>query len=264
MKGRWLVGWVFFLMVIHSSLFLPGNQGQPVVLKILSYNIKHGEGMDAKIDLRRIADVISKYKPDLVALQEVDKGCERSGKIDIAAELAQMISMEHRFGKFMTYQGGEYGMAVLSRLPIIKTIRHPLPEGAEPRCALEVKVRVKGIPDPVSFICIHNDWTRQSFRVKQIKALLRELSSEEEFVILAGDFNGERGDESMKILKNRGWQILGKQDKGGSNTFPSPLPIKEIDFFVIRNLPPSEVHHWVIDERKASDHRPIFAVISRK
>ena len=71
--------------------------------------------------------------------------------------------MEHAFGKFMGYQGGEYGMAVLSRFPIAKVVRHQLPEGAEPRCALEVKVTPKGWSEPLSFIGIHLDWTKGDF-----------------------------------------------------------------------------------------------------
>ena len=86
-------------------------------LKILSYNIKHGRGMDGKVDLPRIAKVVRSLSPDLVALQEIDRNCTRSGSIDLTAELGAMLGMEGRFGKFMDYQGGEYGLAVLSVLP---------------------------------------------------------------------------------------------------------------------------------------------------
>ena len=59
-------------------------------LNVLTYNIRHGAGMDGKIDLERIAAVIRKAKPDIVALQEIDKNCKRSGSVDIAAELGRM------------------------------------------------------------------------------------------------------------------------------------------------------------------------------
>lgn len=86
------------------------QQKQPT-LRFVSYNIQHGEGMDGKINLKRIAEVIAKEKPDLVALQEVDKNCTRSGKRDIAKELGELLNMEFRFGKSMSFQGGEYGNA---------------------------------------------------------------------------------------------------------------------------------------------------------
>lgn len=121
-------------------------------ITIVSYNILHGKGMDGKIDLERIAAVIAKESPDLVTLQEVDQNCARSGNNDQAAELGRLLKMNHRFGKFMNLQGGEYGMAVLSRFPIEKTIRHQLPPGAEPRCALEIQVRPDGWQEPLSLI----------------------------------------------------------------------------------------------------------------
>jgi len=229
------------------------------MLKILSYNIRHGEGMDDRIDLERIADVISGTSPDLVALQEIDKYCDRSGRRDIAAELAQRLNMEHRFGKFMDYQNGEYGLAILSRVPIMETVRHQLPEGSEPRCALEVKVQIEGVRPLISFVCIHNDWISESIRVQQIQTLLRSLSNTNNPVILAGDFNGEQTDQSMKYLREANWKIL---DKKGKKTFPSDKPEVEIDFFVVRGLSGPTIEHDVIDEQVASDHRPIYAVVS--
>lgn len=227
-------------------------------MRILSYNIRHGEGMDGKIDLERIAAVIAEARPDLVALQEVDLGCARSGHQDIAKELGGRLGMDHRFGKFMDFEGGEYGLAVLSRFPVVGCVRHALPEGAEPRCALEVQVRMPGSRDPLSFICIHNDWTDAAFRLEQVRSLLEALRSHRNPTILAGDFNGERTDRSMALLPEDRWEIL---DKGGEKTFPSDRPEVEIDFIVIRNLGPVSADHSVIDERAASDHRPIFASI---
>jgi len=225
-------------------------------LNVLSYNIRHGAGMDGKIDLERIAAVIRKAKPDLVALQEIDKNCKRSGSIDIAAELGRMLSMDHRFGKFMDFQGGEYGMAILSRLPIKEMVRHPLPKGAEPRCALEVQVQVAGFEKPFSFVGIHNDWTNEEIRIKQVGALIKAMEPRKNPVILAGDFNGERTDGSMKLLEEAGWLNLDKQEQ---KTFPSGKPKVEIDFVVVRGLEGARFNVEVIDERAASDHRPVLA-----
>jgi endonuclease/exonuclease/phosphatase family metal-dependent hydrolase len=229
---------------------------QSTSLRVMAYNIKHGRGMDGKVDLERVAEVIRKQNPDLVALQEIDQVCKRSGNQNIAAELGKMLGMDHRFGKFMDFQGGEYGMAVLSRLPIKETVRHQLPEGSEPRCALEIQVQTKDGPT-LSFISIHNDWRSESIRLKQIQALLDGLKDRRHPVILAGDFNGERTDASMKLLENQGWSILKKS--GDHNTFPSVEPRKEIDFFVVKGMTIESLTHKVIDERVASDHRPISA-----
>ena len=51
--------------------------------------------MDKKLDLQRIADVINQEKPDLVGLQEVDRGVKRTEGKDEIAELAQMTRMDY-------------------------------------------------------------------------------------------------------------------------------------------------------------------------
>ena len=227
-------------------------------LRVMSYNIHHGEGMDGNIDLERIAGVISRENPDLVALQEVDRFCTRSGNRDMAAELGELLGMEHVFGKAMDFQGGEYGLAVLSKLPIMETRVHELPEGDEPRRALEVRVRIGSLPKQVSFISIHNSWNGEDVRVKQIEELLRSLGEFDHPAILAGDFNARRGNDSMMLLLRSDWEILDiKLEKGA---FPSEHD-SQIDFFVIRNLPQASVESRVIDETIASDHRPIFSEI---
>lgn len=235
----------------------PGLQADP--LRVVSYNIKHGLGMDRVIDLERIAKVIAAEKPDVVTLQEVDKGCRRSGGVDQAAVLGKLLKMEHRFGKFMDFQGGEYGMAVLSKLPIRGTKVHRLPEGAEPRVALEVSVKSPIGPGVISVVGIHNDWIDEEVRTKQVKALLAGLGKRVSPVLLAGDFNAEPGDASLALLARTGWKTL---RKGNVKTCPSVVPQWEIDFFIAKGFPPFRFVEKVIPEKVASDHRPISIAIS--
>lgn len=224
-------------------------------LRILSYNIKHGRGMDGKVDLPRIAKVIRSVSPDLIALQEIDRNCTRSGSVDLTAELGARLGMEGRFGKFMDFQGGEYGMAILSKFPIIDHHIHELPKGAEPRCALEVRVNTGARFGDISFVGIHNDWTRENLRVAQCEVLVGELEKREVPVILAGDFNAGRDSESVDLLLGSGFEILVDEK---INTFPSNYPKVEIDFIMSRGLKYKEYIHSVIDERIASDHRPVL------
>lgn len=228
-------------------------------LRVMAYNIRAGLGMDKQRSLERVARVIEKFKPDLVALQEVDRNCKRSGGIDMAAKLGEILGMEHRFGKFMDLEGGEYGLAVLSRLPIAKTLRHQLPDGAEPRCALEVQVELEAVEAPLSFISIHNDWTSADYRRAQAEALLKAIDSRSNPVILAGDFNGNRDDPSVKLIAGSRFKLPEK--KGARRTWPAGKPRIEIDFIMMRNIRPRKVEHWVIDERLASDHRPVAATV---
>ncbi len=85
----------------------------------MTYNIQHGAGTDQKLNLTRIAEVINRERPDLVGLQEVDRGVERTGRVDEIGELARLTRMEYAFAYNLHYQGGQYGVAVLSRFPIL-------------------------------------------------------------------------------------------------------------------------------------------------
>src|SRR5215510_13900586 len=80
----------------------------PSEIRVLTYNIHHGEGTDGKVDLPRIANVIKSVSPDIIALQEVDQGTARAGGIDQPAELARLTGMEVVFGRNIDYQGGGF------------------------------------------------------------------------------------------------------------------------------------------------------------
>ena len=127
--------------VISDSSARGQDTDSPRDLRILAYNIKHGRGNDGKVDLARTADVIRRLKPDVVALQEVDDKAERSGKVDEAKKLSELTGLKHHaFGKFFDFDGGEYGMAILSRFPLSDVTNLRLPDGAEPRTSLVVTV----------------------------------------------------------------------------------------------------------------------------
>src|SRR5688572_8882435 len=117
---------------IPASLLLawfiwPGADQAPVpgTLRVLTYNIHHGEGTDGVFDLARIAEVIKSARADLVALQEVDQGTDRAGGVNQLDELARLTGMHAEFGKAMDYMNGGYGVAVLSRWPLVRAHNRP-------------------------------------------------------------------------------------------------------------------------------------------
>src|SRR6185369_12881430 len=88
-------------------------------LRVMTYNIHRGRGFDRKVDLGRVADVIASYDPDVVTLQEVDVGRQRSGCIDQPTELAKRLGLDVVFAPNLQWGDGEhYGIATLTRLPI--------------------------------------------------------------------------------------------------------------------------------------------------
>ena len=231
------------------------KKGKPQSIRVLAYNIKHGRGNDGRVDLQRAAQVIRRLNPDIVALQEVDVDVTRSGKIDEAAELSRLTGLPHHaFGSFFDYQGGQYGMAILSRAAFRRQQNHRLPDGAEPRTSLDVTV-----DDPqknASFRLANVHFYRtEKERLAQANELLSRLEDESLPTIIAGDFNSTP-DSAVLDLFDEHWTV---PDKGADPlTFSSDKPTKEIDFLMYR---PSEAFDVleidVVDEPVVSDHRPL-------
>jgi len=247
--------------LFHGAVLIPGSDASAQTtdtLRILAYNTHHGEGMDGVLDLDRIGRVINSVAPDLVALQEIDRFAERTGVVDQANEYGDLTGMTPLFGDFMDYQGGHYGMALLSRFPILSSTNHRLPDGAEPRSALAATVRMPNSGREVVFSGIHFYRTEEE-RLAQAEALRDALSDEEGIVILAGDFNSLPGTPVMDLLAID-FTVVEKE--GPSFTFPADAPEREIDFVLVRPTDSFRVlEHRVLDEDVASDHRPIFLVL---
>lgn len=232
----------------------------PVQLRVLTYNILHGAGLDGKLDLARTAEVIKRVNPDLVALQEVDKGTHRSGRVDEAAELGKLTGMHAVFGKAMDFNGGQYGEAILSRYPFESTTLHALPQikGREPRGALDVQIKVEG--QSLRFISTHWDHLDDdSNRIPQAKFLADVAASATTPMILAGDLNDQPGSAAIAAL-GPGWADTTPADPRPS--WRADAPSVRLDYILAR---PAKrwrvVSAEVIKEPLASDHRPVLAVL---
>ena len=229
---------------------------RPTPVTILSYNVKHGVGMDGVLDLERAAAVIRAQDPDVVVLQEIDVGCGRSDGVDQARRLAELCGEDMRaeFGPFMDFDGGQYGMAILSRLPITAVHNRRLPDGAEPRTALEVRVQCGAVGPTLIVTGVHL-YRTEAERLHQAELLLDLYEDEELPVLLVGDFNSQRGDAVMTRLEE---EFTNPAKQGPAGTFPAPLPVREIDFVLLRPAARFEITaHRVVDEPMASDHRPV-------
>jgi endonuclease/exonuclease/phosphatase family metal-dependent hydrolase len=221
--------------------------------------------MDGVVDLDRAAAVINRLRPDVVTLQEVDDGVGRTDGVDQARYLGTLTGMAAVFGPFMEYQGGRYGMAILSRHPIVSWENHLLPPGAEPRSALEARIRLRsteqvrsGGEREISLVGIHFYRTAPE-RLAQAEQTVAALAERSAPVILAGDFNSTPESEVMAFLRSH----FTIPDKGvDHNTFPSQGADREIDFIMYRPEDHFQViEHRVIHEPLASDHRPLLLVV---
>ena len=232
---------------------------KPVTLRVLTYNIHHGEGTDGKIDLPRLAKVIAAAEPDFVALQEVDDRCKRSGGVDQTAELARLTKLHGRFGKAIDYDGGGYGQAILSRFPLPEVSVHLLPgvPDRERRVAVAARVRVGDGGPEVTFATTHLHHLRADFREQQAEELNRMFGATGGPVILAGDLNATPEAKPLDVLKAK-WTVAVPQE----GTYPSGKPTKVIDYVLARPGGRFRVIETrVIDEPTASDHRPVLVVV---
>ncbi len=244
---------------ICSALVLAAPAPQRLV--VLSYNIRHGMGTDGLIDLERTAAVIRAASPDVVALQEVDRRTERSGAVDQAGELGRLTGLKAVFGRAIDHQGGQYGNAVLSRLPVLGSTMHSLP-GAEPRALLEV--RLEAFSQEILFFATHLDATRpEDYRKAAGEQIVKiTVARGQTSAILAGDLNTVPERATLPVLASA-WTIAGGEQE--RPTVPVENPKRQIDWILFR---PAErwrtVEVRVLDEEMASDHRPILAVLELK
>src|SRR4030095_14957365 len=172
-------------------------------IRVMTYNIHVGVGMDKKLDLQRIADVINRERPDLVGLQEVDRGVERTQRKDEIVELAQLTRMEYAFAPNLDYQGGKYGVAILSRFPIGR-IDHRMYQNkreAERRGMIRVEVKVAG--KALNFVTTHLDYQYKDGGLVEAEQMLEFLRDVKGPLIVVGDFNDEPSGTTYKLMLNQ-------------------------------------------------------------
>jgi endonuclease/exonuclease/phosphatase family metal-dependent hydrolase len=261
--GLFVVGLVLLLPTTHA-----GHSTSSAVfkktLRIMTYNIHVGVGMDKKLDLQRIADVINKEKPDLVGLQEVDRGVKRTEGKDEIAELAAMTRMDYAFAHNLDYQGGQYGVAILSRF-LLQNIDHRMFENkreAERRGLLRVEVEVEGTL--INFVTTHLDYQYSDGRVFETEQMLKFLENVKGPLIVVADMNDEPSGDAYKLMLTKfadAW--ITSRAKGDGFSYPADKPVKRIDhiFYRAEGLKPGKAR--VIDTL-ASDHVPVIAELRLK
>ena len=230
-------------------------------LRVMTYNIHVGIGMDKRLDLRRIAEVINRERPDLVGLQEVDRGVARTQRVDQIAELARLTRMEYAFAHNLDYQGGQYGVAVLSRFPILARDhrRYANRREAERRGFLRVEVAVGG-GRRVSFVTTHLDYQFRDGRLFETEQLLSALEDTGGPFIIAGDFNDEPTGDAYKLMLTRfadAWG--GGETKDAGLTFPADKPVKRIDYIFHSRGDGIRSRRGRVVGTPASDHLPLVA-----
>lgn len=240
-----------------------------VRLNVMSYNIHVGVGMDKKQDLKRIAEVIRSQRVDIVGLQEVDRGVERTGRVDEIKELARLTGMDYAFAHNLDYQGGQYGVAVLSRFPIlaIDHRRYANRRERERRGFIRVEVEVAG--RRLNFVNTHLDYQWLEGRLFETGQLLKALEDVRGPLLVVGDFNEEPPGGAYELMLKAGFAdgwlracSACAADPRSGPTYPADKPTKRIDYVFYRGLGGDVRAAATVPDTLASDHRPV--VVSLK
>ena len=243
------------------ALFLLATFSAPVqakkvrVLRLTTYNIQHGEGLDGKIDHARQAKILRKAHADVAAIQEVDSVTKRNGGLYSLEEIGRKAKMFSTFAPAINFQGGKYGIGILSKKRPINVHRIPLPGREEPRMLLVAEFKHYVVA------CTHLSLTEED-RMASIPLIVEEAKKWEKPFILTGDLNDTPESPFCREMSKSFIFLNPPYDK----TFPADEPNICIDHIAL--LKPTvtpefslSYHYSWVGEETYSDHRPLHSKI---
>ena len=221
-------------------------------IRVMSYNQHYGFGLDNRINYARFAGVINECRPDFVAVQELDSMATRSGKVYQLGRLASLTGMVGTYCATIDFQGGKYGIGILSRKEPLSVTSISLPTTGEARRMLVAEF------DNCIFCCTHfplNASERLS-AANEITNFIKNLETDKP-VFVGGDFNAEPKENTVTRLKQN-FEMLTDENV---YTFPANAPNITIDYlYMYKNAGAGKkAGCGVIAESVASDHRPVWA-----
>lgn len=235
--------------------------------RLLSYNVHRCVGVDRRLDVARIADVIAEHEPDIVCLQELDVGRARTGGVDQAEAIARRLAMSFHFHAAMKVEAEEYGDAILTPHPERLIHAGALPVvteamGNEPRGALWASIDLAG--GSVNVINTHLGLIPREQRLQAAALTGKDWLGHPDctgHTILTGDFNATSITRPYQTLTRRlddAQRRLGLRPT--VKTFPSAFPAIRIDHcFVSPGVRITGVSAPFSPlARMASDHLPLI------
>jgi endonuclease/exonuclease/phosphatase family metal-dependent hydrolase len=225
-------------------------------VKIMTYNIRHGVGVDDNYDLDRIISVIKEADPDIVSLNEVDHMMPRTYMQKQDKIIADALGYNLVYGFNINF-GSKYGNVLLSKHPITTYINDALPKNkmSEPRGLIQADVNIDD--KTIKVLSTHLSINSEE-RPEQIVYIIEKLKELDGPTVLIGDFNAAPSSNEVKQISEM-MQDSAKEEYG---TFPANDPTFRIDYiFVSEEL---EVKNNKVIESEASDHLPVLAEVSLK
>ncbi|WP_157501390.1 endonuclease/exonuclease/phosphatase family protein [Echinicola vietnamensis] len=225
----------------------------------MSYNIHHGADKDEVLTYQEIGQFIKSSGAMIIGLQEVDSVCARSGNSDQMKVLSEITGMNAAFGRHFAYDGGAYGLGILSQYPLqdirndrITSIRSNGEKGT--LALLSAKVALPGGQE-IIFATVHFALDQET-RLLQAQEVVNFLASDLP-VVLTGDLNAEPDSKEIVLLKKHFLQT----QEADKLTFPNDNPVKKIDYIMVSH---NAIHKILASEvgvgNHLSDHLPILSV----
>lgn len=241
------------IFLLLSMLAMAASAHSQDYLKLMSYNIRNTKGMDNVRNVQRIANVINNEAPDVVAVQELDSMTTRSNQTDVLAEVAERTQMHANYAPAISFQGGKYGIGILSKEQPLSIRTFPLPGREEERMLMIAEFK------DYLFACTHLSLTEED-RLASLDIIKNSASTSNKPFFLAGDLNDTPDSKFIKSLQ-QDFQILTNTKKP---TYPAPEPKETIDYIAAwkentDNF--ANLSTQVVEEPLASDHRPITVTL---
>lgn len=215
-------------------------------VRVMSYNVRNGHGIDGVKDIKRCADVINEVRPDVIAVQELDSMSRRNKKY-VLGELAGLTGYNDYYHRTIPYKGGAYGIGILTRKKALSVDFYPLPCRREPRGLLVVELK------KYYLLCTHLSLNEED-RVTSVGIIRDIVSKLDKPAFIAGDMNARPTSKPMMAFKEYA-KVLNDENKF---TIPSNKPRACIDYILGVNGTFKVLKDCVCYDTYASDHLPLY------
>lgn len=232
-------------------------------LRVATFNIHHGAGLDGLVDLERIAAVVEQGGAQVVGLQEVDRHFgARSNFVDQATWLAERLGMRVVYGANLDLDPltpeaprRQYGTAILSKYRIRqwRNTLLPRPEGGEQRGLLEAQISVRGVR--VRVFNTHLQHNSQVERLAQVDTIRSIVGQARESVVVLGDLNATPTSPEIAAITEDLADTWVQAGVGDGYTYDAASPHARIDY--VLSSPDVVARAATVVATDASDHLPV-------
>ncbi len=221
-------------------------------MRLMTYNIRGGKGMDGVRSVERIAQIVQEYAPDIVCFQEIHQRFPGGDRTDEPSRLEKFLGGRFVFQRNINLVFGGYGIGIWTKYPVRCVEKQFLPSVGERRGMLFAELEGEG--RLVGVCCTH--WGLNSEeRLRQAEAMSSYLNQQDLPLLVAGDFNDLPEMPSLRsLLDATGFTDADAQSN--RPTYPADVPTHRIDYVLAS--PHFGIERVEVGTSQASDHLPLI------